>query len=407
MEVKNQAMDQLLVNTAAQTQPNSGAAKQKEQDTPTFDSMVNKRRSVSEKGEVKAEKTQKPGRELKTDASNGETQDAEVQLADGQLALAAMMLQMQGDVRVEQTPEEETETVPEIAVQTILAPQAQETVETELMPAAQTEVEQAAPVQEEEAPVQQTPETQKTEAPVQERETEAPVETHTERTPEERTVDKPADEKPLEPAHEETRTEKEPEAPRAARNEIRVQREETEETEETDAAQEMQSAPLFRNVEAPVVKVAEASRPIPLEAEDGAEQLGKELNDVMINSADANRIEVTLTPENLGRLTVEITRNENGNLSIVLHTASERTASLLEKNVHNLQNALTTENRSSVEVQIRPAEESERRQFLNPDGRNDQNQRQQQQQQHGRHARQSAEDFLQQLRLGLVDSEEA
>ncbi|MBE6909700.1 MAG: flagellar hook-length control protein FliK [Ruminococcaceae bacterium] len=122
---------------------------------------------------------------------------------------------------------------------------------------------------------------------------------------------------------------------------------------------------------------------------------------MIVNSADANRIEVTLTPEHLGKLTVEVTRGTDGTLSVVLHTTSERAANLLEKGVDGLRQALAPSNRGDVEVQVRPSEESQQ-QFLNPDGQNGQEQRQQQQQGR-RREQQNAQDFLQQLRLGLVD----
>jgi flagellar hook-length control protein FliK len=409
MEVKNQGMDQLLVNTAAQTPANTGAAKQKEQDGPDFDSMVNQRRSVTDKGETKTEKVHKPGKEYKTDDPAVEAQpcDTEPRLADGQLALAAMMLQMQGDVRVEQAPETADAVIETTAA--VQMPELEQQAAIEVVPETETAgTEQTAQAEPQTVETETKTETRvaRNEDTVEERpETDVRPETNTVEKSETRENDDWNMDETVRPERvEQARSQHTVEGTRRVKDETNVRIEDGKETE--DAAQTVQAAPLLRNAETPDVKVVEVSKPVPLEAEDGAEQLGKELDGVLVNSADANRVEITLTPENLGKLTVEITRNENGNLSIVLHTTSERTASLLEKNVQNLQNALATGNRSNVEVQIRPAEETERQQFLNPDGQNDQNRGQQHQQRRARQDRQSAEDFLQQLRLGLVDNED-
>ena len=122
----------------------------------------------------------------------------------------------------------------------------------------------------------------------------------------------------------------------------------------------------------------------------------------MVNSADANRVEVTLTPENLGKLTVEISRSTDGTLSVVVHTSNERAANLLEKGIDGLRQAMAASAERGVQIQVRGSEESQQ-QFLNPDGQNEQNRQQQQQQNGRRHEQQRAQDFLQQLRLGLVD----
>ncbi|MBE7003218.1 MAG: hypothetical protein E7425_02895 [Ruminococcaceae bacterium] len=401
MEVKNQMLDQLLVNGAQQTPTASGAAKQKEADAPDFDRMVSQRRSTVEKSEPKAAKQDKP---VQTEeADDTQTQSTEAIVDDGQYAIAAaMMYQMQSELRVEQIPQEQ---IPELMTEAVQAVETQEqTVELPEMPVTQTPVAEGT----QEAALelaQAAPDTQKpVETPV-ENKPETIVDAKPEVKPEQPVENAGQNEQPVQTQREETpRTENAPERAQTVRSEAKPETE-AKDADEADAAQTAQAQPLFEKVDAPVVKVAEASRPIPLEAEDGVEQLGRELDSVLVNSADANRVEITLTPENLGKLTVEITRNEGGNLSIVLHATNERTANLLEKHVTNLQNALTTGNRSEVEVQVRSAGETEQRQFLDPNGQNDRNGQQQQQNGRRREQQQSAEDFLQQLRLGLVDND--
>jgi flagellar hook-length control protein FliK len=394
MEVKNNPMmDQLLVNTAAQTSAGQNAKAAQDADRPDFDSMVNQKRAGKDEPKV-----QKPA--AKPDEKPEAAQAEETPVSGEQLAaVAAMLFQPQPEIR----PMQETvvTATPTAAVETVREVDAEAPVAQLETPAAQETA--ALPVAEETAATAQTP--QQTEAkPGAEPESEtkpadtaAPVETK----PEART-ETPA-ERPVVRTQNAPRQEQD--APRAEKtlNAPRIAKDETHTAEETDGddTQAAQAAPLFERVDAPVVKVAEAPRPVPLEAQDGAEQLGREIDGILVNNADANRIEVTLTPDSLGKLTVEITRGEHGVLNIVLHPSTERAASLLERNAGNLQNALASNGRSEVQVQVRPAEEPQQ-QFLNPDGQNEQ-QRQQQQQQGRRHEQRSAQDFLQQLRLGLVD----
>jgi len=401
MVVNNQMMDQLLVNTAAQAPQTPNASKPKDAQNPDFDSMVNQRRSADAKPNAKDAKAEKPEKIAGTE----ETKEP-VQVTDEQYAIAAAMMMQAQTIPPEMVTAEdtvETETVltvdtgeqPDMPELTLDTP-AQDTV-SDMPVAADTQAEPETPElpKEDDAPVQQKAET------VGETRTDRPVEAKPQTQEPQRKPDEPQAQ-PQAVREDVPRTEDAPEQqPRFVRTETKPQTED--ETAVTDDAQTAQAAPLFRNVEAPVVKVAEASRPIPLETEDGVEQLAREIDTIVVNDVSANRIEVTLTPENLGKLTVEITRGEDGNLSIVLHTTTERAANLLEKHTANLQNALASNNRENVEVQVKPSGEPEQ-QFLNPDGRNEQNRQQQQQQQHSRREQTNAQDFLQQLRLGLVES---
>ena len=397
MEVNNAMMDQLLVNTAPQ--PNANAsAKAKDADSPNFDSMVHQKRAADTKAESKGPKDAK---QEKPDAAPENREAAEEPVTSEQQAIAAaMMYQAQPDTRYTMVvTSENEETLPQQAVEAVPGELAK-TAEIELSETSEAEPENLAGPETEvrsaavEAPREETAPAQ------QEAKAEAPelAARESEQTP--RQTEQT-------PRTEQTRAE---DAPRAARAESSAQRPERADAAEaedvrTDDAQATQAAPLFAHVDAPVVKVAEASHPIPLEAEDGVEQLGEELGGILVNSADANRVEVTLTPEHLGRLTIEISRGENGALSIVLHASTERAANLLERGALSLQSMLASNTRSDVQVEVRPAEESQQ-QFLNPDGQNGQEQQQQQQQHNGRrHEQQSAQDFLQQLRLGLVDTE--
>ena len=400
MEVKkNTMMDQLLVNTAPQVSANQNGKAPKDADGLDFDSMVHQRRTADSKSENKGTKDAK---QAKSDGAPEATETAEEPVAPEQYAIAAaMMFQAQPDMRYTVVSDGDAEALPQEMLETVQDEQAEAAVielpetpeaDPENLAGPETEVRSAvvnAP-REETAPVQnETADAPKAETREARLDGQAPQET--EQTP--RT--------------EHVRAENAPRTNRAEGSVQRTARADTADAEETRTDGEgAQAAPLFERVDAPVIKVAEASRPIPLEAENGVEQLGDELGGILVNSADANRVEITLTPENLGKLTIEISRSENGVLSIVLHTSTERAANLLERGVNSLQNMLAANAKNNVQVEVRPAEESQE-QFLNPDDQNEQNQEQQQQRQNGRRQeQQSAQDFLQQLRLGLVDSEE-
>lgn len=410
MEVNNPMMDQLLVNTAPQPGVKANANAPKEADGQDFDSMVHQKRTADAKPKADA-KDAKDAQDAKSpDAVQGQdTPKAEKPVADEQYAIAAaMMFQAQPDARYTVVASENAELLPEQTApiaeqpmpQTELPVELPETpeVQPEALAGPETEVRSAAAEAPREEAVPTQIEAQPESAPAPKAETHEASET---RSAERETA------QPERAGEEPVREAAEPE--RAVRPAAHVRRADSEQTEDdtnaddTNAAQE--ATPLFTRVEAQVVKVAEASKPIPLEAENGVEQLADELGDVLVNSADANRVEITLTPEHLGKLTVEISRGENGALSVVLHASSERAANLLERGSANLQSLLSSNAKNDVQVEARGAEESQQ-QFLNPDGQNREQQQQQQQQNGRRREQRSAQDFLQQLRLGLVDVDE-
>lgn len=404
MEVKNSMVDQALMNTAAQASAAQSANKPKDADQPDFDSMVHQKRSAAEKGEARTDKPE--GKPVRDEAPAEEQKP----VADEQYVIAAaMMFQAQQDVRYTAIQTEAVETVPEIALEapelpveipeTVIELPVEVTEEAAPEALAQIEIpaaaETAVPVEPEQAP--ERPQQTET-APVEIR-NEAPVETRRSVVePQERQVERSVtnarEAQPEQPVREERKVE----APKV------VQAEESDKPEEdADTAQLAQGTPLFERVDAPVIKVAEATKPVPLEAEDGMTQLGNEIDTILVNDVSANRIEVTLTPENLGKLTVEITRGEDGTLNIVLHPTTEKAANLLERGADGLRQVLAANAERAVQIQVRGSEGSQQ-QFLNPDGQNEQNRGQQQQQRNGRrHEQQNAQDFLQQLRLGLVD----
>ena len=161
--------------------------------------------------------------------------------------------------------------------------------------------------------------------------------------------------------------------------------------------------PVFHDVKAAPVKVGENF------------QLDTEDPDMDANLVDAIRfaaqeglqqIEIKLSPESLGNLTIKLTQTADGALQVVLHAANTRAASLLNQHLGDLNAALQGHGQSSeVRIEVQRGEDSQQaqqqQQQADPNGHN----RQQQQQQH-RQESEHSEDFVQRLRLGLFGTGE-
>lgn len=163
----------------------------------------------------------------------------------------------------------------------------------------------------------------------------------------------------------------------------------------------MAEKPLFKDVKAAPVKVGENF------------QLDTEKSDMDAQLADTIRfaaqqglrqIEIRLSPENLGNLTVKLTQAADGTLQVVLHTANAKAANLLNQHIDNLNAALQGYGQSGeVRVEVQRGEDSQQaqqqqQQQTDPNGHNRQSQ---QQQEHRQEEQQHSGDFLQKLRLGL------
>lgn len=172
------------------------------------------------------------------------------------------------------------------------------------------------------------------------------------------------------------------------------------ETQVTEAAEPSVRQPLFRDVEAAPVKVGDAPV-LDGEAEDLDVQLAKQVDDTLAKGQ--SRVEIKLTPENLGAITVTMTRSEDGSLHVALAATSERATSLLEKHASGLQGLLMGSTQSDVRVEVQHPQEGQQS-GGQPQEREGQSGGQHPQQDDRRQQR-HGQDFLQQLRLGLVDQE--
>lgn len=156
---------------------------------------------------------------------------------------------------------------------------------------------------------------------------------------------------------------------------------------------------VFQDVREIPMKVGEAST---MQQTVEAQPVEKQVGDKLVEILDSgeNHVEIQLTPENLGRIEVDLTWNEDGTLSVELKAENSLTRSMLEKDTAGLQAMLARNTQREVQVEVQQNQESQQQNFQQ-DGRNGE---QREPQQHQRHEeeQQNGQDFLQQLRLGLI-----
>lgn len=368
-------MEQLINNMMANTQiPQAVPSVKKSEPAQKdgFQKLLEQKQTDSAQApkQEKPETAQKPqeAQDAQKTQEAGETAPAapkDGKVLEDQMALAAMLMMQNPVVPVEQvlTPEVQTEAAAEIApvaAEVLLTPEA-ETQST--APEGQAQIpealveggeEQAAdPALAEELP-------QAIEAPEAARETEG------------RTVEIKVE---------------------TGRTEARDA--ETSDTEETPELQGAETeAPVFEDVKAVPVKVGEA--PKAAETEKPVEdQIAPRLTEALQNGE--TRVELQLTPENLGKVTVEMTWSKDGGLVVQLHAENRETQNLLSKNTAGLEQLLGREVQQEVRVEVPRQEESQRQDLY--EQQQEQHRHQQQEQ---RRKQESGEDFLQQLRLGLI-----
>lgn len=153
---------------------------------------------------------------------------------------------------------------------------------------------------------------------------------------------------------------------------------------------------LFRDVKATPVKVGDA--PVAdTTAKDLDAQLAKQIDSGLAKGAE--QVTIRLAPENLGMVTIDLIKAQDGTLQVVLHTSNDKAANLLNQHAESIGALLQNNTQSTVQVEV-PRQDQQNQQFQQQ-GQHQNGQNQQQ----GRH-RQSSEDFLQQLRLGLIPLDE-
>ena len=169
---------------------------------------------------------------------------------------------------------------------------------------------------------------------------------------------------------------------------------------ELDSVQtEGAAQPLFDRTEHMPVKVGEADT-LDATKPDFAPRLAKAITEA--EQEGARHVELKLAPEHLGKLSVELTQGKDGVLHIVFHAENEQAMKLLQEHSATLVSMLHGSHSGEIQVEV-PRPQQGEQPWQQPE--------QQPGQQHGRNPqeqgrqRQSTEDFLQQLRLGLLGVE--
>ena len=190
-----------------------------------------------------------------------------------------------------------------------------------------------------------------------------------------------------------------PEAP----VEVRVEQdgEGEEPTGEAAAAEQ----PVFRETQSTPVKVGERYETVDTQKPDMEAKLADTIRQAAQTGTE--RVEIRLTPANLGAVTIEMTKDASGALQVVLHAANSRAAGLLQQHLDGLHTALQSYGAGQeVHVEVQRNQDSQQQHFqqADPDGRGQQQRQRQQEERQDNPS--DGQDFIQKLRLGLFGTEE-
>lgn len=162
--------------------------------------------------------------------------------------------------------------------------------------------------------------------------------------------------------------------------------------------------PVFHEARAVPVKVGERYDAVDTQKPEMDNQLADAIRSAA--QAGTERIQIRLAPQNLGSLVIEMTKDANGALQVVLHTSNARAAGVLNQHLDGLHTALQNYGQEEVHVEVQRGQESQEQHFkqADPDGRGQQQNRQQQERRE--EAPENGQEFLQKLCLGLFGTDE-
>jgi flagellar hook-length control protein FliK len=166
--------------------------------------------------------------------------------------------------------------------------------------------------------------------------------------------------------------------------------------------------PVFQRVESNMIKVSEAAPARESEAtqqtDDIQTQVADQLTDAL--SKGETKVELHLTPASLGDVTVEVTQQRDGSLQVLLTAENSHTRQLLSQHAEGLQSLLSGQEERTVQVEVSRQEETGRQDSSDLyDGQNGRGQEERQREQGRRQGQDNSQDFLQQLRLGLIPAQ--
>ena len=162
---------------------------------------------------------------------------------------------------------------------------------------------------------------------------------------------------------------------------------------------------MFRETQSTPVKVGERYETVDTQKPDMEAKLADTIRQAAQTGTE--RVEIRLTPANLGAVTIEMTKDASGALQVVLHAANSRAAGLLQQHLDGLHTALQSYGAGQeVHVEVQRNQDSQQQHFqqADPDGRGQQQRQRQQEERQDNPS--DGQDFIQKLRLGLFGTEE-
>ena len=95
---------------------------------------------------------------------------------------------------------------------------------------------------------------------------------------------------------------------------------------------------VFHDVKAAPIKVAEHYEPVDTQEPEMDAKLANTILDAAANGVE--KMQIQLTPANLGSITIDLTRDANGALEVVIHATTSKAAGLLSQHLDGLHTAL-------------------------------------------------------------------
>jgi len=188
---------------------------------------------------------------------------------------------------------------------------------------------------------------------------------------------------------------------RQAAEEAQPQQKDDEQVEIIDVEQSPQQ--VFHDVKAAPVKVGEVETPRQADEADVVKQVEDQIAQAI--QRGESTVTVKLNPERLGEVTVQVSMKDGGVLAVAISARDDDTRALLERHSGNLQELLSSRVHETVEVDVQRQSESQQsqNQQQNYDGHNGHAQDGQQRRRQREHT--NTQDFMQQLRLGLIPAD--
>lgn len=157
-----------------------------------------------------------------------------------------------------------------------------------------------------------------------------------------------------------------------------------------------QTAPLKEEVVQ--IKVGEADT---IEPESLKSQVSEKIQDMIVKATEKNNeFEIQLAPEHLGKILVKIAFKQ-GETSVSLLCSNPKTMSILAENARSMSEIIQSNTNTHVTINV----QEENKSFYDEQGNHQQQSQDSQQERNQQNKQQNTSiDFIQQMRLGLVDT---